>query len=361
MTGAAVDPAVRRAREVVGLYGDTDLTWSIMLTLRLADPLQGDQVVERLVELVRAYPDLGRQPELVRVGPDELNGIEEGFANTPYGDHDPLVRVALGDDGRDLVVAMHHGAGDGLGMLGVAAVVTGLPLTTGARGIERNSEPHNFVSRSVQRVLEALLRPPARFAPSGTEGQPGDHLRHSWGSAGKVNTASLVSATVAALRDWNRTRDPSRRGRRVVVSMGLSRRPGTPTPTPTRDTAFARFRADRIWSAQDAREVMRGVEPEPEFPARAEPGLVGRAVKVLEGRLGATVLVSNLGLIDHPGVTRARLWPAPAGPAGVAVGLVGTRSGTGVTLRVRRGWFGPTEVDELLTMVVDQLRANPGQ
>lgn len=61
--------------------------------------------------------------------------------------------------------------------------------------------------------------------------------------------------------------------------------------------------------------------------------------KLLSSRLGATALVSNIGRLSGDGLVGAQLWPAPSGPAGVAIGAVTVGERSTVTVRMRRGWF----------------------
>ena len=58
-SGAAVHPAVQQARRVVGLYGDPDVTWSIVLELDLAVAVTVAGVTARLVAITSSHPHLG--------------------------------------------------------------------------------------------------------------------------------------------------------------------------------------------------------------------------------------------------------------------------------------------------------------
>ncbi len=353
---AAVDPAVRRARQVVGLYGDPDVTWSIVLLVRLADPLVEAAVGERLAAMTEAHPHLGPAPALLRYDAAEEGRVLDELANTAYGDHDPLVRAALSVDGRSLVVAAHHGAMDGLGLLGAASLLSGLDLGSNARGIDQDAEPTGFVRSSLRRLGEALLRPPVRFAadvPQARDRAAGDWLLSREVPGRRLSSAALVAASTRALRSWNAPHGVP--VSRLVVAMGLSRRPGTPTPAPDRDTAYARLRGPDVTGVDAARDAIRDLLPEPAFPVSDGGGIAPRITRLLSGRLGATVLVSNLGLVERPGVEEIRFWPVPTGPAGVTVGLASTTRGGTVTVRVRRGWFTPTAAGRIADLVAEAL------
>lgn len=347
------DPAVARARRVVGLYGDPDVTWSIVLALALAQPLSREQLDAAVTDLVARHPHLGASPAVVTFAPDDEVRVLIDVADRPYGDHDSLLRVALSEDGRTLVVAAHHGAVDGLGMLGVASALTGLDLSSSARGVTRDAQPDNFLRRSVVRVGEALFRPPLRLAAQAGSGA-GDVLVSRTVEAARPGSAALVAAAASAVRRWNAAH-PGARGGRLLVSMGLSRRPGTPVPSPDRDTAYVRLAADRVTTTAGAAAVLAATEPEPAFPETDGGGLAPRVMRLLANRLGSTVLVSNLGRIADPGVAELRFWPVASGPAGFAIGLASAAEVTTVTVRLRGRWFVAEAAERVADLVAAEL------
>jgi hypothetical protein len=357
---AGVDPAVLRARRVVGLYGDPEVTWSVVLAFRLTAPLDEHSVQARARALAAAQPHLGSEPAVELFEPGGERALLHRFANEPYGDREPLLRIGLASDGLDLVIAAHHGAIDGLGLLGAASALAGEPLTSTARGIPREAEPGGFVIRGVRRMGEALFRPPARIggdrlAPD----ERGDWLEEHRIEAGRPGSAALVRAAVALVHAAR----VGRRGR-LVVSMGLSRRPGTPVPAPDRDTAYVRLPADAVTSVEDARALIGRTTPEPAFPVTDGGGLAPRLTRLLSHRLGATLLVSNLGLVGNPAVESISFWPVPTGPFGIALGLASSSTSTTLTMRARRGWFSEEAVARLVSSAAECLEhaaGEPGQ
>jgi hypothetical protein len=348
----AVDPAVLQARRVVGLYGDPDVTWSVVLALRLTAAHARVDVGARAAGLVEAHPHLGAAP-VIESFEDEAE-VLDSFANRSYGDRDPLLRVALSDEGRTLVLAAHHGAIDGLGLLGAASALLGAPLESNARGIPPSAEPRAFVRSSVRRLGEALFRPPARVPGdrNDTGSSSGDWLAARPAVMGRPGSAALVRAAV----DLVQRADPDReRGGRLVVSMGLSRRPGSPVPTPDRDTAYMRLRAGAVRSVDDARTLIDATPPEPAFPVTDGRGLAPRVARLFAPRLGATVLASNLGRVDSAAVATIRFWPVPTGPAGVCLGLASTPTTTTLTLRARRRWFSEAAASRLADLAAESL------
>jgi hypothetical protein len=350
-----VDPAVRRARLVVGLYGDPGVTWSVLVRLRVVRPL--DEVrISRAVQRVHAtHGHLGPAPELERYPQEQRDAVLARFADLPYGDAGPLVRVALDRASTELVIAVHHGCADGLGLLGYASSITGVDLPTSARGVLPAAEPTSFVRGSLRRLGEAVVRPPVRISSAGRTGDRGDLLLTRDITPGKTSTPELVLAATRAVRAWN-----NRHGVReqpVVVALGLSRRPGTPTPPPDRDTAFARLATSALQSLADTRQLLAETEPEPAFPVTRGAGIGPLLTRALASRLGSTLLVSNLGMVGQVGVEGLEFWPVPSGPSGVCLGLASVPARTTVTVRLRRGWFTPDEANSFADLAVGELAA----
>jgi hypothetical protein len=170
---------------------------------------------------------------------------------------------------------------------------------------------------------------------------------------GVLSTPGLVLAATRAVRTWNSGH--GRPDKPVVVALGLSRRPGTPTPPPDRDTAFARLQATHLTSLADARTLLSTTQPEPAFPVTRGGGVGPLLTRRLASRLGSTLLVSNLGRITQPGLERLEFWPVPAGPAGVSLGLASTTGRTTLTVRMRRGWFTEGEASSFAAAVLGEL------
>jgi hypothetical protein len=348
-TPQPVDPAVRQARRVVGLYGDPDVTWSIVLMLELAHPVSAEEILDRVPGLFAAHPHLGLRPQVERLDPTTL----DSFANDPFRDELPLVRLALDDAGHHFLVAAHHGAVDGLGLVGLAGRLLGLELGTSAQGLRRTGAEPGFVEGSFRRLHEVVLRPPERFLGARREAQ-GDHLLSSGLPSRRQGTSALALAGLKTLRAWNPV--PTSRSQ-PVIALGVSRRSGMPTPRPDRDTAYTRLRVRGVDSLAGMADLLSRTEPEPDFPVTDARGLGAVLVRLLARRLGASMLVSNLGMMPGQHVTAASFWPVASGPNGVSLGLVSTASVTTVTVRARRGWFGEGDAAALLDLACGSLPA----
>jgi hypothetical protein len=325
----------------------------VVARLGLAGPVDPAAVADALRGLHVVHEHLGAAPELDRYEAGGSDAVVATFADTPFGDAGPLTRVALARDGREVVVAVHHGSADGLGLLGYASGLTGIDLASSARGVRASDEPRNFVRGSVRRLGEALVRPPVRLASLGRTSRTGDSLVSLDLPGRSVTTPALLLAATRSVRLWN-----SRRGAAdhpVVVALGLSRRPGTPTPPPDRDTAFARVPTSDLASFEDARTLLSATQPEPAFPVTTGGGLGPLLTRGLASRLGSTLLLSNLGLVAQPALERLEFWPVAAGPAGVSLGVASTTDRTTVAVRMRRGWFGDDDASSFASMVVGEL------
>lgn len=305
-------------------------------------PVRPVQAADRLRALVDRHPSLGVAPP-VR-SRDEHTLAE--FADEPYRDGASLVRVAVGPDehGADtVVVAAHHGAVDGLGLLAILGAVVGGPVTSSARGIGDRRPLTSWEASAARRVAEAVVAPPVRIAPRrGTRGARGDVLLASSVPAARAGSAELIVAATRATTAWNRAARP------VVAAVGLSRRSGARlTPEPA--AAFSRLRVPADADVDAVRALLAAQPPEPTPP----PGGPGSSLlaTVLATRLGATFLTSNLGVVDGPGLRSVAFHPVASGRSGVAIGLASTAGATTVTLRARRASFDDSAAAELLALV----------
>src|SRR4051794_20837591 len=140
--GSRPDAAVTGAHGVVGLYGDPNTSWGIAAELGVREP-DLRQANERLAALCAAHTHLGVPPVVEVVPKRGWTARRAELASRSY-DTGALLRVAVSEDGRRLVVGAHHGAVDGLGLVAVAGVVLGEPLRSGASGIGDRASHNGF-------------------------------------------------------------------------------------------------------------------------------------------------------------------------------------------------------------------------
>ncbi len=342
--------AGRTAHEVVGLYGDPDTTWGIFLELGLTAGIAVDvaKAAQGVADLVAAYPHLGPVPVPEVATASTWPERRQALAAAPYEVGQVLVRVLLGPG--KVVIAAHHGVCDGLGLLAIAEAATGLALRSQARGIGDRSAPAGFLRSSLSRVTEALLRPPPRFsshvvAPSSTE-----HLEIVSVPRQAAGSVDLALAVARVFADWNRTGGSEH----PLLVAGASRRePGASAPD--RQTAYLRFRVDPRWTREQARSAFAAVEPEPEFPETSARGIGPRVTRLLRNRLGGTAQISNLGVVEAPGLEYAAMFPALSGPRACAVGLVTTATTTTLSVRTRGSEFSEADTRELVSLIAAAL------
>lgn len=346
--------AVRTAHEVVGLYGDPDTTWGICLELGLAETVAGDDIAERLTALGGEHPHLGRlaTPRIASVA--EWRVARGEIASTPYGTAEPLVRVLLSEDGRKLFVGAHHGAVDGLGLVAVAAAAVGTTARSGARGIGDRRASRGFLRSSAGRVAEAIASPPPHFAGHRGQAPPAEDLREITLPATRAGTARLGRAVVSAYAASAPGVVTARS--QPLLLIGASRRVEERL-RPDRRTGYLRVRAAHDVTEQALRDQIAAADPEPDFPETSARGLGPRVTRLLRNRLGATALLSNLGVVEFGGggaaaVESIAMYPATSGPRAVAVGLASTRLSTTVSLRTRRLDFTEAESAALLESIV---------
>ena len=350
------ESAGHRAREVVGLYGDPDTTWGIGLELGFDRPLGLDDVAARLGPLVEDHPHLGPRPGLRIVPFAHWDDARETIASAPYAVDQPLVRVAVDDAGRRVFVGAHHGVCDGLGLVAVADIVTGRQLVSRARGIGDRPAPHSFLRSSLGRLNEAIWHPPPHFGRRSDEQGRGEQLVVRTLPRLRVGTVDLCWVLGAVFEDWNGPGE----ARHPLLVMGASRRePGTLAPD--RQTAYLRLRLDPEWDREHLRAVFAALAPEPDFPETSAGGIGPRITHLLRSRLGATAQVSNLGVVEGPGLSYCAMFPALSGPRAVTVGLVSTSTTTTVSLRTRGSEFGSSDAPALLNLICERLLDASGE
>ncbi|MET8853451.1 hypothetical protein [Amycolatopsis sp. NPDC004625] len=343
MTRLASDHAHR----VVGLYGDPTVSWSILLEAELgvaaAEP---EKLRARLSAAVQQYPHLGALPEIERV--TDLAAVRDRFASAPYERAAPLVRVAAGPE--TLLIAAHHGALDGLGLLALLGILLDVPVSSAATGIGERTGRTPFALSAVQRLAEALFAPPGRITPDREREAVGDVFVASHEPGLRLGAAGFVTAAAHATERWNRAHGA--RTARVVAALGASRRSGA-APEPVHDSAFFRL---RLSPAADVAAVLGAQPPEPDFPARSSR-LARLGTRLLASRLGSTFLVSNLGLVSTGDTVRSlAFYPAASGRSGVAFGAATTGGITTVTVRARRRDFDARAAAGLLGEFRDAVR-----
>jgi len=285
---------------------------------------------------------------------EQLHQLQGRFADDSYDDRRPRVRVARSP--ASVLVAAHHSALDGLGLLGLLGIVLDAPVRSSVRGLSAEGgspAAGRFLRRAAGRLREAALSPPLRIAPDRRGAGGGDHLVETQVPSVTGGTPTLLAAVARAVDAWNDAHGT--KSGPVTIAVGLSRRPGS-TPTLEDESAFARVvMTGRTPDA--ARSALHAAPPEPAAPPGSRAlGLVARLGRPLSGRLGSTLLVSNLGRIDVPDEVRSiAFWPVATARSGVSLGVTSVGAGTVLGLRARRAFFTRTGAERLLATIAASL------
>jgi hypothetical protein len=358
--GGTADPeaAVRRAKEALAWTGQAGAAWSVVLEAQVAAPLAPDGVRDRLAAAAAEAPHLGPPAPVEAVAEAEFPRVRAAFADRPYAEGGPAVRAAVCAGDRAVVVlAAHHGALDGLGLVALLGEVLGAPVTSSVRGVDA-APVEGWRPRAVAgRLREALLAPPARVRPARRDrAARGDRLVAATGPALHGGTAALVAAAVRSVRAWNAHRGAATR--RPVVAVGVSRRGGTEL-TLAHDATWLRLRLDGAADEDAVAAVLRRTRPERvgRGPTLAPP--LAAAARLVAEQLGSTLLVSNLGVLDGPRQLRSvAFFPKQYGRSPVALGAATVAGTTTLTLRVRARDFEPDDAERLLGAIARELRAD---
>jgi hypothetical protein len=341
--------ATERARAAIGLYGDLTVAWSILLQAGIrksAEPVDPQAVGVRLAKLTAEHPALGAAPDVRTV--ESLDAVRAEFADTAYRPGEPLIRAAVADS--DLLLAAHHGAVDGLGLLAVLGTALDAPVRTDAVGLLDRPPATSFAVSAARRAAEALFTPPTRLRRSPGTGGGGELLQATQLPRKHIGTAAMTAAALSVVATWNGSADG-----RIVAAVGASRDGGA-VLRPEHRATFLRLRLPAGADHRAIRDMLTRQPPEPDFPA-SRSRAVRLAYRLLAGRLGATFLVSNLGVV-HAGtqVESLAFYPAASGPAGIAFGGASTATTTTLTVRARRRDFSAEAAAAILGQLVTSLQ-----
>lgn len=335
--------------------GDTSSSWSIVLTAELSEPLDPTGVARRIAALTARYPHLGPAPGVRLVDPDAWTTARDEYAGLGYRPDSPLIRIAVRDRVGGLIVAAHHGAVDGLGLLALLGAAVDAPVTSTATGVADRVAATSFSASTASRLGSALGRPAVRVAPAGRRGARGaEVLVSATMPAIPVGTTDLICAAASAVQVWNSVK--ADKPGSLHVAVGASRAGGA-APTPVDDSTLLRLRlpcSSTVDRERVARELADAA-PEPDVP-RLAGWLAGVARLVLPNIGSPSFLLSNLGRVSGPESLRGlAFYPVGGGRDAIAFGAVTVADSTSVTVRVRGGGFDPTSAATLLDGLVRHL------
>jgi hypothetical protein len=329
-------------------FAFTDTAWVVVLAASFRTPVR--DAAAALGRLHLTAPVIGARlgadgwvpgapPEPVIVDGDPLHSA--GLLDRYDLERDPPLRVVIDATGHRVVLAGHHAAFDGRALTLVLAAIAGRPAPD-AEPVP--VEPPRRSQRRASSRLLGLLRPTDPIAASAGPASE-TLLSRAVVLNGPGITAGLAAAVVAAAGEHN-----ARAGapwRRVGISLGVG------GPAGIGNLATYR-RVDVSPDEPVAPAVSASLAAPPEPTIALPPGLA-RALAPLVTRLSDSVLVSNLGLVDAPGIERAEIYPVARGRSAVAVGAAGVRRGPStITLRSQR--LSPEDAAALLDGIAARLR-----
>jgi hypothetical protein len=344
--------AIRRAKRSVPLGTRPGVSWSVVLEATLHEAVPPGAVAARLEAVVAEQPRLGIAPLVEEIAPEHLATVRERFANDDYADGGPVLRAAtVGARRPTLLLAGHHGAIDGLGLLTAIGLALGGQVQSSARGLAPGAAPPSPM-RAAARLMRGILAPPARVVGSGSP-RPGDELAsirvHDLGRG----SAPLVAAAARAVRAWNESHGAGTN--RLVVNVGASRR----------DRDLDRLTDQSTWlrvepgCGNDRRVAVALAAARPQRPRSGFAPQSPIATKLLlfaSRRLGSTLLVSSFGTVEAPAnVAALDFFPVSHAGSRVAIGAASVAGRATVTLRSPAGALGARGAQRLLGLVAAQL------
>jgi hypothetical protein len=291
----------------------------------------------------------------------------------------PPLRVVVGSGGHRLAVACHHAAFDGLGLLALLSALVGVPdheAVDRHRGVvdrDRGGEPRAAGPgrRSVPELrglVGRLVRPANRVAPSLY--RPGREalVVREVDLAGAGVTARLVDAAVAAAGARNERM--GRSWRRVGVNVGRSGPEAGSGAFRGEPGAFrggtgalpgnsSRYRRVDLTPGEPVGPALAAALASPREPLdQVWSPRFGWLLEPVAGRFSDSLLVSNLGRREVPGVTRVDFFPVARGRSAVAVGAAGLAGGP-ATVSVRARDLSSEDAEALLADLAGRLAAGP--
>ncbi len=334
----AVTAAQRRFRLSANPHG----SWSIAVSATFGEPLDSELVQERARGISAREPALGPAADVLMAGDGPIDPLVEGFCSTPYAPGGPAYRVAV--SGSTILVAVHHGVADGLGLLGLLGELTGRTIRSSARGLPERAE----YGRRPPGLLRKLARPSGRL-----ERRSGAGAGETIASLSAEFDRPLIEWISASCRELAPRLDGT--GAPLRVAVGASLRPGS-YPVIADRSAFLEIEPGPPYAGKEISALLRSTRPKTVAgtPALAPPAAL---MRLAGARLGPTVLVSSLAdVADEEGTLReAAFFPVAYGRSGLALGLASVDGLATVSLRSATGDLGRGELEAILGGIVESV------
>jgi hypothetical protein len=338
-----------RASELVRRHPDRRTTWIIVVLARLEPGALPPVPVllERLASAADAFPLMYSRLRgswwvpapgpAISVVPDAEPLAAAPLQPLSLKDESPL-RLMTPTGGGWLLLCAHHFAFDGLGMVELLRTLLTGETATGTDYMVQSSP-----RRLPLDLIRRFLQPADRILPSAVAPEVDSFVARQIPLGGREVTARLARACAAAATAHNAHRgSPIRRIGLSVAVGGVNGEAAT-------------YRRLDVVPGQDTKAAVAASLADPRIPG--ELAALPRGAFVLApilSRFSDTVLVSNLGRPDLPGVTGIEFYPVARGRSGVAIGATGV-AGQPTTVTVRARDLSPEDTARLLGSVIDEL------
>jgi hypothetical protein len=343
-------PASRHALALLR-FPDPRTDWVVVTVATLSEPIH--DLGDRLRDLQQAVPICGARlqsetwvagsaplVELVRGEPLDCPPLDRPFH---LASESPL-RLVVGAEGRRLAVIGHHAAFDGLALV---AILRSLVCGTMPEPVD---SPPPGPAGSPLPLLHRLARPAARLHATPGHWPSDTYATTSVAFTGRGVTGQLSAAAVDAAVAHN-----ARRGQRLG-RVGLTIAVGGPMGVGN-VASYRRIdvRPDAPVADLVAQALASNVEPGEQVRA---PRLILRGLGPVVERFSDTLLISNLGRHDVPGVERLDFFPVARGRSAVSVASASVAGGeTSVTVRARD--LSPADARRFLNDLATRFRPSP--
>jgi hypothetical protein len=334
-------------------HPDRKTTWVQIVAATLREPVFGlaRRCDERLRELNPRVPVVGARlrdetwvlgppPQTIEVSGEPLDApmLLDRFDLTS----EPPIRLIVSGDGRRLALAAHHAGLDGRGIVHLIQAILGGPVPPAAA----DARATNRGAGSTLTPLKRLLRPADRIAPSPVPPTRDSLAVRTLDVAGHVVVARIVAAAIDAISEHNRARGwPWRR-------IGLSI-PVGPSGVGIGNAASYR-RVDLRPGDNVRRAVATALKSGPLPPEFTSAPRALRLLSPIAYRFSDSLLVSNHGRCDLPGLSRLEIFPVARGRSAVVFGSAGVAGGES-TLSVRARDLTREDAEGLLDQAVGRL------
>lgn len=344
MTLARLPRSPTAAEAAVLHHPDRRSAWAVLVTAQIAGGLAVD--IDRVTDrhpLASARWDgkrwLPGSPPRPTVGPPDLSPFNLGLEG-------PL-RVSTQPEAGLVHVVGHHSAFDGLALARTVAILIDADAGFGELPTQGAAAPTaGPAGRSrTKSAAWALLRPNASVSPTTKSAGEFRAWRPSPRDTSRL-TARLADAATRSLSE--RGLDPAR------GPVGISVATGGSTQL-INDASFTRLRVRPDEGVADL--VTTAVRSDVLPPELRHPSRLLWLLGPIANRLSDTFLVSNLGRVDIPGVSRLEFYPVARGRSAVAFGAVGVKGGPS-TVTIRSLYLSPEDATAILDDVVRRLESD---